>query len=51
MYITPIKFRLGLILEAILEIEERVLIRHVRDLKHEGSEVVDLITDVAHLLD
>ena len=46
----PIKFRLSLILEAILEVEERVFIEHVKDLNHKGSEVVDVVADAAHLL-
>lgn len=47
----PIKFRLGLILEAILEVEERVYIEHVGDVNHKGNEVVDVVADATCLLE
>ena len=40
----------GFILEAILEVEEKVFIRHVSDLKYKGNKLVDVITKAAHLL-
>lgn len=48
---SPIKFYFDPILEAILELEERVLVKHVNDLKHKGSEIFDVITNITRLLE
>ena len=47
----PIKLCLGPVLKAILEVEERVLVRHVNILKHKDSELVDVVTNATHLLE
>ena len=47
----PIKLCLGLVLKAILEVEERVLLRHVNVLKHKDSELVDVVINATHLLE
>ena len=39
----PITLGLGPILEANLEIEDGVLVKHVTYLEHEGSELVDVV--------
>lgn len=41
----PIKFRLNPIFEAILKVEERILVRYVSNLRHKGIEVVNVITN------
>lgn len=46
-----IKFHFDPILEAILKVEERVFVRHISDLKHKGSEVFDVITNITCLLE
>lgn len=47
----PIKFRLGIILEAIFEVEERVYIEYIGDVNHKSSEVVDVVADATRLLE
>ena len=48
---TPIKLGLGPILEAILKVEERILVGHVAYLQHEGSELIDVVPNATRLLE
>lgn len=47
---TLIKLHLGSILEATLEVEEKVLIRHAGNLKNKISELIDVVADTTCLL-
>ena len=47
----PIELGLGLILEAILEVEERILVGHVAYLQHKGIELVDVVPNATRLLE
>lgn len=46
-----IKFYLGSIFDAILEIEEKVLVKHVANLKHKVNELVNVILNATRLLE
>ena len=46
---TSIKLSLGPIFEAVLEVEEGVLVEHVAYLEYEGSELVDVVADTTLL--
>ena len=47
----PIELGLGPILEAILEVEKRILIGHVAYLQHKGSELIDVVPNTTRLLE
>ena len=48
---TPIKLGFGSILEAILKVEERILVGHDAYLQHKGSELVDVVLNTTRLLE
>lgn len=47
---TPIELHLGSILEATLEVKEKVLIRHAGNLKNKDSELIDAVAEPTRLL-